>query len=209
MRIISKFKDYYDGAAFQLGEVPLYIRDEISTNFDGSSNNQLKKFETRKIISNLLLNVKYRDYDYMSKYDWLRSDLTSIFGVGSNIYLGWYHQSKYYWYQNLENEYKNIVKDYANVIISYITNNREKVSIAPVFYWEFYPRQCYHIIENPVLREYDFAKCVDSFTCATLIDTYISNLAINQDVPQKISDTDMLESKGFSKVFSFRKQKGE
>lgn len=60
-------------------------------------------------------------------------------------------------------------------------------------------------IKNPILRDFDFQRNVDSYTAAQEIEMYLGKLAINETPPMPVgSDEVIAASKGFDK-WSFRK----
>lgn len=212
MRIISGFKDYYDSPAFVLGDVPVYVREKKEIDINDSDSLFVKNNMQVKLTKDLRSNRYFIGYrDFKGKYDWLRSSSTYIFCVGNEVYLGWWNSDKliapytsdYKWLHRLSMDDAKHVSPFSDFIIKWVKENREKISIAPVFVWPL-SRQTF-LIENPRLHDFQFETAVDAFTTATLIDTYISNMAVNKDIPVEISDIIRIESAGFDTKTSFRK----
>lgn len=60
-------------------------------------------------------------------------------------------------------------------------------------------------IFNPVLKNYNFQKVLDPFTCFQELDMFISNLSVNEEIPE-LDDKGKIAAHGFDK-WSFRKHK--
>lgn len=58
---------------------------------------------------------------------------------------------------------------------------------------------------NPLLKDYEFQKILDPYSCYQELDMFISNLAINEVIPE-MADKDKIASHGFDS-WSFRRHK--
>lgn len=66
------------------------------------------------------------------------------------------------------------------------------------------------LYEGGCLKDYQFIKVFDPYTCLQELDMYTSGVLGGQSPKTiEISDTDRLEGKGFDKVISFRKRKSK
>lgn len=76
----------------------------------------------------------------------------------------------------------------------------------PVFVVKNRDRHRY-IEYNACLKDFNFVRQVDVFTAYQQIQMHISNIAVPQKPIPEISNSDMIEAKGFDLKFSFRKDK--
>jgi hypothetical protein len=65
----------------------------------------------------------------------------------------------------------------------------------------------YDIIKNPILKDIEFTKIKDNFTCFQDIQTYLNSILVvnqNKNIITKINNDDLITKKGFDKKYSFR-----
>lgn len=218
MKIYSKFKDYYDGLQYSMGESDpniKYIR-KLSTH----------KFETSYVLMNTLLPRVKEDKEYLTPF---------ILGICGNFYKG-YFLGDYISESNIEDF---IFKGKRNVGVDialgdpriYLQELSKKTSpklkyIIPYSYWglsqyhktdkeeynhlfDEYNTPTFlvidkHIIINPPLKHLKVPTLFDPLTMFNNIESYISERLIHHDDIKPLDDNSKIENHGFDKKTSFR-----
>jgi len=209
VKIISKFKDYYDGVgSLYQDKTPLYLRHT----------REVKKKGITKHYNSV--RVDKQDYSYRCE----------VIGFCGKIYLytivtadDIYMDKVFYDYEELDkilqlgksqrwNRYWGKPKSLKKIYESY-AKSEDFLSIfkehnVPCFatYTKNGERD---LVLNPCLKDYEFFRCIDPHTAYQEIDMYIGNFLLNTEDPDMPvgSDVVVAQSKGFDK-FSFRQDKG-
>jgi hypothetical protein len=233
MKIVSKFKDYYDSANTWYSDRPLYIRK--TEEFEFSELNR----ETKQILE----PVK-KIYDTMPS----NSDVESIvIAFCGKVYIcNEFDNNIFHTTKKLEAYCKKIIKDNyqfycgsASSVIKELGDKKQKPSWwgreslshdswkrflsdtnfdipsdsfiamkSPVFVLTKIATTL-HLITNPLLKDYNFASQVDPYTAFQEIEMYVGNEMVDQMDPNITrTDNDIRDSKGFNN-WSFRKHKDE
>jgi hypothetical protein len=228
MLIISKHHDYYDGLSKQyLDKTIVYDREEQEI--------QNSKIGYGTELSKLLVIYKDipRTGGYYSKLKQYNNFMEPILvGFCGEFYLI-YHcslvsdQKECYLHTQLEtlDKYQELKYDFQNRYIYGFDDKRIKNAFLEVGKMKgddiFIEMDCpvflirkniysninrFVITKNPVLQDIGFQRIKDPFKCFQDIQTYLSSILVKKEEIIKISDNDLLHSKGYDK-FSFRKEK--
>jgi len=196
MRIISKFKDYYDGgSSYGIDMERVYVREtkeiEIADRFYATRFyvigfcGELYPFKMKNYISDPKKDTIYDDD--MFKFKFIKYPKDDI-----------YKLDKYEIHTDIKryNEIKND-KELKSYFMKYKT---------PVFFVNFNNRK---LTLNSMLKQYGFFKVKDTIQAYQEIYQYISNILVeNPEIKVPVgSDLDLLKSKGFDAKYSFRKEK--
>jgi hypothetical protein len=215
MLINSKNNDYYDGLSKQyLDKSIVYNREEVTLPTNTLDNRSslyslLRYFHSlhrqansRDLPLNPILLGFCGEYYILYKFDW---DVYSTKDEIINLFSE--NKTSKYWYP-----YDTLTKIKSQFIeLENLKSDNVFIELdCPVFLLE-YRRPNYQdveIIKNPILKDYNFQKLKDTFTCFQDIQTYISNiLVVNKTMKEvKIEDKYLMQSKGFDN-FSFKKEK--
>lgn len=231
MYIISKQKDYYDGVVGTMGidKTIVYERKiiEIEDQTKFPKTFQGKSFWHRQ-HTNHFLNLEWYDTD-SKKYEACSS---FIVGFCGKLYLGW----KFYYIVNnrynnelktdiiygFENAKKHLIKNRwnTNIVddIEYIQHYNPielfREINAPIFIYdsdfERFDLKQYRshskFIINPILKDYEFYKVIDTYTAFQEIQMFISGvLGIGESEIVEIEDKYKIPQHGFDK-WSFRRE---
>jgi len=228
MRIISKYKDYYDGVgAGDLDPIPVYERHE-------------KKIELIQPFPNDWRHSKYLIVNRNNKVDGYKSKLverslyTYVIGYCGELYpilkvVQDEGSISKYWYEYdvstiLDyvktnrwqgiHRYKEILNEWLELIKTLKLQDIFKEHNVPVFIFDGFEidtrkgtQPVLHVTLNPRLRKYEFYKIKDAYTTYQDIRMYVGNdLARDTEVNVPTGDDKTLaESKGYDK-WSFRKE---
>lgn len=226
MKIISKFKDYYDGCGYSTSaETGLYVRktEEIPMRYVGNSywiydrKNCSHDFVPIVIgfCGTLHYAVQYKHnviYSYQELID-VENEL-QLTGNG-RYFRGFFTVDfKKYWFNGDVESIISLNGKY----FSQMYNNVDR-NIAQLFYTHRTPvfmitparikqKESHTLILNPCLKDLNFYKKVDAVTTYQEIEMFLNNQLVKPDAPyiKPIPDAIKAESKGFDK-FSFRKDK--
>ncbi len=237
MRIISKFKDYYDSVqAYGIDSRPVYVRNTEKIKCH-DRDNEFKKHVT------ILDHIR----EEMPRYERC-SCLIAFCGIAYPFYQR-YETSCY----DIEQLIKYYQKDgglhhqFGKKEIAHLSSEPEQkkcrklgsywLGKRPTYYgalnrttWRLYKQEAtltvpdsvfmyfkapiilrteYELILNPRLNQYNFMTQVDPYTAYQELSMYIgNNLATQMDPDVNISDKVRAESKGFNE-WSFRRHKDE
>lgn len=233
MYIISKHKDYYDGVVGSIG-IDKTIVYERSLNIIDTDSEKPKEFKRKKFPwndKNQFIDACQLELDHTKNHNF--NDISGfVVGFCGKLYLGWkLVRSKDVWSNNVNgyikhNEtkivygYENVIdyvkeKDYSNHMVNYINyvNNYDPIHIfrdikAPVFLYDNYRNHrndsIFYI--NPILKDWEFYKVVDSFTAFQEISMFISGvLGVGDKDIVEVDDKYKISGHGFDK-WSFRKE---
>lgn len=213
MRIISKFKDYYDcGLSYGMDEHTKYIRETKIIEYFGGLNqwgNNYKElsseFDIIGFCGKLYPFIRFHMYknefgDYNSKTDTYFGESAKnnhIIKCWDNSEIIPFSKEQKWLFNRHINEYEEL------------ENNSKLKSIflekrVPVFHIN----RKYTLTLNPCLKDLGFFKIKSSVEAFQEIEMYLSNILLeNKEVKVPVgSDNDIRDSKGFDK-FSFRKEK--
>ena len=232
MYIISKNKDYYDGVVGSVGmdKTIVYERttDEIIENHKMPDEFNGKKYSWDK--TSPFLSVCGVDVDKKNKK---YSDVHGfIVGFCGKLYLGWkfdykikvwnneYHEYRediktdfIYGYENAKkylkaNYWRSNLGDDVKYVMNYDPINLFRKNKTPIFIYDGdkrSPRNSSVFIINPILKEYEFYKVMDSFTAFTELQMFIGGvLGIGEKEIVEIDDKYKIPQHGFDK-WSFRR----
>lgn len=206
MKIISKFKDYYDGVAQSKGidNKIIYVRE--------TKNLFLKDF---KYVYNHHLTTSKYFFPFRHGYRNSQEFHTVIIGFCGKLYplivKNISYDNNEYIYDN------NIIKELCkNHYDSFINMTNDK-NILELFYKHKTPvfllygnNDNYNFKINPNLKKLEFFKIFDSSSAFQEIEMYISGvIGLNTEKPIEISDKSKIESHGFDYKYSFRKEKNK
>ena len=230
MYIISKFKDYYDGVVGTMGidKTLVYERKIIEIE---DSKKMLKEFRGFRnwndIHKNHFLNIGQADTN-SKKYE---NNNFFIIGFCGKLYLGWKFEYKVnvwnnrkiveviktdiiYGYKNAKkhlktNFWRSNLNDDVEYVMKYDPINMFRELGAPIFIYDSdnrSPRKSDIMIINPILKEWEFYKVMDSFAAFQEISMFIGGvLGIDEKEIIEIEDKYRIAKHGFDK-WSFRRE---
>ena len=214
MLITSKHNDYYDGLSKQYLDKSIVYNRELITLQTSTLDNRSSLYSLLRYFYSLHHRANLRDlplnpillgfcgqFFILYKLDWdvyvTEDEILNLFSE---------NKTSNYWYPY------DILTKIKSQFVELENLKSDNVFIeldCPVFLLE-YTRPNYQdveIIKNPILKDYNFQKLKDTFTCFQDIQTYISNvLVVNKTKETKIEDKYLMQSKGFDK-YSFKKEK--
>lgn len=214
MRIISKFKDYYDGIQHTIfDKETLYLREKKEIGrvkepkwCTGSRSEYDLKYGYIGFCGKLILYChwmnKYGTDEFLYSADKVHEYAESH--LENEDYDYYFTGGKYKWSRPYKLEVEKTFadwsrpgNDYHNDFIKYKT---------PIFMVTIPNR--YHVVINPCLSDYNFQRVFDPYTAFQEIYMYLSGVLGGNFKPiPEVSDIDMIEAKGFDKRYSFRKYK--
>lgn len=228
MRILSNFHDYYDGVQKQDQDRSIIYNRETKQVTEGRDRsgrtvtNQMNYYVNTfgwhhigfcgVVYPALKLNDQFfvhnfgREHYCSGHEDYIYSleELDSFIEDScSEKIQKQYFQNREYYRRADRNDYKRLFNgEYCKLYSSHFTKydcpvfviRHNKSSGADV-----------EIIINPVLKDYQFFKKVDTFTAYQELSMYLGNIAEPRKTIPHIDDKTMAEIKGFDK-FSFRKE---
>jgi len=200
MKIISKFKDYYDFFVDTPDLTRVWERHEKNTHFyslnsllnEFDSNNLYKELDTKITFPNLRYFNLPQDYKFVYLY------------VCGYKYVGVKNGSKYYWtFDSLPKELKEIIiKYYPRKEAPYFfekpiaTTNLNEIVKSPLIIIDF------NIIINPKLSKYNVSTLIKPKDMYLMIYDFLAPKDVETDTNPK--NIDRFTSKGFDKKTSFR-----
>jgi len=215
MKIISKFKDYYDGGAqYGIDKDIVYIRETTS---ELINNINLKEFEIigfcGKIYPIINYSLKFnfnseweRNPKYYILFEEDTINYTFIEKQNKNIttYIKTFEKEKhhYSWHWKTKREFFNYLKNYKEFNDIFLNKK------VPIFHIKNISRYDTEITYNQNLKDLAFYKLFDTNQAFQEISMYISNILVS-DVQVKIpvgNDIVLRNSKGFDK-WSFRRER--
>ena len=230
MYIISKFKDYYDGVVGTMGidKTLVYERKTIEIKDNKKMLKEFRGFRNwNNIHKNHFLNIGYADTK-SKKYE---NNNFFIVGFCGKLYLGWKFEYKVkewnnrkiieviktdiiYGYENAKkylktNFWRSNLNDDVEYVMKYDPINMFRELGAPIFIYDSdnrSPRKSDIMIINPILKEWEFYKVMDSFAAFQEISMFIGGvLGIDEKEIIEIEDKYRIAKHGFDK-WSFRRE---
>ena len=230
MYIISKFKDYYDGVVGTMGidKTLVYERKTIEIKDNKKMLKEFRGFRNwNNIHKNHFLNIGYADTK-SKKYE---NNNFFIVGFCGKLYLGWKFEYKVkewnnrkiieviktdiiYGYENAKkylktNFWRSNLNDDVEYVMKYDPINMFRELNAPIFIYDSdrrSPRKSDIMIINPILKEWEFYKVMDSFAAFQEISMFIGGvLGIDEKEIIEIEDKYRIAKHGFDK-WSFRRE---
>lgn len=228
MKIISKFKDYYDGVvgSFGIDNTIIYIRNQ--TEFENDSIPDLFKKINGFYNNKKQINNPFPSFNNFTKssneYDFI---VPFIVGFCGKFYVGWKlikSNDKYYNRYDIQITYdfkvvnklfsvpnylnKDLNDEY-NKIINYNDIELFRKYNTPIFSLTYEIRKFSNnriFTINPTLKDLEFYKIFDSFTAFQEIQMFIGGvLGFNENDIIEIDDKYRIQQYGFDK-WSFRKE---
>jgi len=225
MKIISKYKDYYDSIVNSVGIDSKIIFERNETNGEIILNNlytPLNIDESNKKINNETITYHFKFVGYCgiiypvlqikkSYYQSYNNTEEFIYDVEKikEIYLFLYNQKdKYIASQHNWDKYisqinnKDLLKIFIDKkVISFIIYKQGLTS------WTIGSKTLCSIKYNNILKEIEFFKCKDAFTAFNEISIFVAE-QLNTEISEfNMSDKQLVISKGFDPVYGFRKRK--
>jgi len=230
MRIISKFKDYYDSAmSTGVDHTIVYVRNESII-----QGVHLDKFFDKEAIGVLMYFRGRHKYQYTPVLVYVAGKLyplirthTIINYVGCDIYfhtledvlkfdkesklnfIGEDPYTSYFCEENLRRFFEINESNLTNFFIEnkIVCCSFERIGEYDKAIFVGGKPSC-EVTINPMLKKYDFAKVLDPYTIFQEKMMWISGvLGSPSGEMVTISDKDMVVSKGFDPVYGFRKRK--
>ena len=237
MYIISKHKDYYDGVVGTIGmdKTIVYERstEEITDSklmpkeFQGTRNGGWRGVNRE----NPFLNIGHADIDRKKTKKYTERNFF-IIGFCGKLYLGWklYYKVKevvddrleevmksdiVYGYENVkdfirESYWRGNLNDDVEYVLSYNPIDIFRNINAPVFLYDrdrSSPRNSDAFIVNPVLKDWEFYKVVDTFQAFQEIQMFMGGvLGIGEKEIIEVEDKYKITQHGFDYKWSFRKE---
>jgi hypothetical protein len=214
MRIISKFKDYYDGIQGIDGIDNTLVYCRTYTKIPNSElPNEFKHARFSLINDNIIGRIN----TFSLKRNNIYSDCASfIVGFCGKLYVGWKLYDKdnnvtitfdnKYVETIVESMYRNKLSVVINNISNYNCFNIFKKYQAPIFILDNRNVINSELIINPILKEYQFYKKFDSFSAFQEIEMFLGEKLGSTEKIIDINDKYKLTQYGFDK-YSFRKEK--
>lgn len=218
MRIISKFKDYYDGvSSLGIDNSVHYLRETKVVPVDGI----ISKVLTSRNSYNL--NNNYSSYTYrgneVNSYKQtfmffcgtlypiliinctskkLNSDIREII-YGYDECLKFFKTNGDYSANKLKNIYESLTNDI-------ILNEHVKYSAPILFYHVEYNNKEWSVTINKKLKDIKLYKIIDPFTCFQEISMFLNSTLCDVSTPKMPvgDDNVILNSKGFDPKYGFR-----
>lgn len=212
IRIISKFKDYYDSVQSYGQDDLVYVREpsEIEVEdpkgiwYCGYLGDITSRLGCVGFCGNLYPYVTlYKDYVDPHTFYSVEEVTKFVVPLLKKKDVETYHNKYSRWSNYLsEGRVKRFFEEKNWEIY------HKQLDIAPIFVIEY--KRNYNdpttLALNPPLKNLQFYKLFDSYTAFQELFMYISNTAQPEKGIPKVSDSDMIVAKGFDK-HSFRKQK--
>lgn len=202
MRVISKFKDYYDSVQMYGQDDLIYLRTTKIESFKtrllwGMSLNHKSYYDMStfivKFCGNYYKGIRVKSHDRKDSFfyseDSIKHFLTNI-GISITLNYRWDKR-------DCIGKYFNLI-DYPTII-----TNEPIV----VFDTTYTPQISTNIIINPELRKYEFEKVKDPFTAYQEIFMFLSNKANPEPTMIEVSDKVKAIKAGHGDKYSFRKTK--
>ena len=231
MRLKSDFKDYYDGLlANDEDRETLYLRRRIEVENDELTSTmgntfyfpcvplvyqpeEFKYFTQTigfcgKIYGRIVLEAIHRG-KRVSKVAWSIEDVDEFMeGLWSPKDLEQYYKNRWGLRASLKVYFKNCteqVDSFKEVFEKY--RAPALVFEETLKYHPTLPHRRYHLVINPKLAAYGFQKLFPPYQAYQEVRMWLSNLTSLECPIPPISNSDMIEAKGFDLKSSFRKEK--
>lgn len=198
MRIVSRFKDYYDiGMGLGYDSHADYIRTEWEE--DVASNRLLSKYKLYyepRYADGILIGVCGKFYPAIAKENPLLEDREKEWFFSPKGYKPWYGEPDIKQLNRFFSQYKNVVDlepfiaSKSPTVVIKVKNRRLTAT------W------------NARLRDYNFARILSPYDAFQTIDMFMCNLASPEKLIPAQSDLQKIQSHGFDKQ-SFRKGKSK
>lgn len=200
MKIISKFKDYYDYYIGIFGEDPLKVLDRSEYWIEPQYSKNLDSYTPITLF--FCGNWYYRGH----KKDLIQHRFNPKIKFDSyKNYLNLtilYEDDNIYW-SKIEN-YDNVKKRlFTEKTLNIISKSTKAYFILSV--WNISKNSNNQSTYYPILKDIMFDKVLDAKDCYLEIEQYISKQDLN--VETNPDDKNLLEAKGFDKKISFRHRK--
>jgi hypothetical protein len=223
MRIIDNRNDYYDiGMGLGYDASLIYLRsfkeiyhfnnkmsdkhyDPLVVGFCGKLYPAVRLFHTKwdynttKTTSAFCYSLEEADKFAQNNYDSQKME----------FYENNYHGKRKFFggYSRLENFNRCDLVDYFNQFETIYKDFKEKFTEynCPIFVYDNK-----HLYINPILYGYEFYRVFDAYTAWQEVSMYVGGVLLSKTNPiPEVSDEVRLESHGFDKKYSFRKEKSK
>lgn len=197
MKIISNFKDYYDGAAFSFGQDPIYFRtyNQFRINYPDRFLRKVHKYNEWADFSldRHLVVLGYKPV-IVTEHRY-RKPIRE-----SKLWVPYEYTYSY--------EYNENISEYFKMVLECVKETaKDSIDLNKIPIWVV--SGIYTLSINPILknRPLMFQKHLDAYQTAQEIDMFLSNLAEPVASIPVVSDKIKIESHGFDFKNSFRKGK--
>lgn len=216
MRIISKFKDYYDCIQkYGMDQNTLYIRNKIDIpDILISKSIKIPKEIGRLDSNTYLIDIKFDScivFFCGKVYKILKEHLYPTKYEKNQLYYQSHKNVYYNSYKEVLDNHQNINDSHKKIIFDYFKENNIVINLdffrkfnSPIIQLDIFNHGS-NLTVNPILRQIEFFKIVPPQEAYQKIYMFISGVLGNQEklIPV-ISDELKAQSKGFNK-WSFRK----
>jgi hypothetical protein len=201
MRIISKFKDYYDG---------LMDHSKDRLNRVWVRNTESLELPLSK-IKNLDKSTIYWGWQYSLYYAVVSGKVYPFIKYDAG---GTYPQKVTYYYslEEFDKDHPKVTSGRHKRWIDFFSTKPDLTDLcmeleSPVLIVTKYGNE-FVVIKNPRLKDIEFYKQMDIYSVYQEIDMFMSNVMVSDKMPMSpMTDIEKVESHGFDKNISFRKQK--
>lgn len=222
MRIISRFKDYYDSYCTHDKDQTLYVRntehikDVAAPHYHSTDNKWLENLVVKLDCYDLGFCGKFYRFwrvliDYKEpKFFYHFDELDKYFNTASKKEAKWWNEpvhGRIYTMLHMTN------KGWKSQEQFYLTDSRHQSwnglfdkYKSPVMISSIITQGEKGITLNPKLSSFQFYRVMPDWKAHQELDMYLGNIAEDRKVIPEIDDVTMAEAKGFDK-FSFRKDK--
>jgi len=204
MRIISKYKDYYDYfvGIFGIDDNKIYDRRELIVNKDPfkNSNNDDIDLYVFAIANTIYPLFYYRNKPYHTLEDIKRLEI--IYRKNNDIIKSYRYVDTLHRYEELTKQVCTVNTDARKPVLvrhfryySYLMNVNEEFATDDVHTYV------------PLLSDFKFNNILDAKEIYIKIETFLGWLNDNPEIPNKQTDKEKLLSHGFDNKKSFRHRK--
>lgn len=217
MRIISDFKDYYDGVmSHGVDHDSIWIRKSKEIKKIHSRSYYIKKvlYHDEKVI--WFCGKRYKAFHFHSEEREIDEYIYNIEQLDKLVdtRLKKKEQQFYYgseppkgpWYRRRRTQPE---VDIYRKQFEYYFKQAEKVTLCDKIHIEHNSPVIVGNTVNGCLKDVQFFKVVDPYTAYQEIQMFMCKLKSPEKPIPKVSDEDMLEAKGFDPKWSFRKEPGK
>ena len=222
MKIVSKFKDYYDGIVhtFGIDKDIVYVREPTTLSDI--------RFKTMYLPTNknywrhdrywfTIIGVAGKLYpllilDKLHKYKeaWKSDEYKTFYIYDEKEIREYFYKVFQSQYERKHNIFENYMAQMNDKDVEQLFHDHKVGAfilkiVDPESIWR---KQVLNLELEPILKDIDFAKVVDPVTMFQNMQTFISEQLCTEIDNHPATDKEKIVSKGFDYVTSFRKEKG-
>lgn len=220
MRIISKFRDYYDGLSEHRGgdyKTKIWIREEKDVEVHERVLVELEErskymcvFDGKVRPHYLIIAGKVypllEDYGINTSFSQNKNGKPFMYTIETSKKTKQPFFRKHYRYRERE----EFFGEYPDMTSLCLELDSPVILVSPrnSFYRPDNSRPYRNITINPKLSDWDFQSIMGSPEIYQMIDTFVSNILVKDEMPiSEMTNDEKIQSHGFDKVTSFRKGK--